>query len=68
MKEKIYRKPKEVPVIPGSGGGGYPVRDVDRKGYMLDGNYKHSPDDKKRMKMRGSGAATRGSGFYPDED
>jgi hypothetical protein len=67
MSEKIYRKPKNVPVIPGSGGGGYPVKDVGRKGYMLDGNYKHSPGMKKRMKMRGYGAATRGYMYY-DED
>jgi hypothetical protein len=34
---------------------------------MLDGNYKHSPGMKKRMKMRGSGAATRGFMFYEED-
>lgn len=67
MAEKTYRKPKSVPVIPGSGGGGYPEKDIDRKGHMLDGNYKHSPGMKKRMKMRGSGAATRGYMFYEED-
>ena len=67
MSEKIYRSPKKMPIIPGSGGGAYPEKDINRKGFMLDGNYKHSPGMKKRMKMRGAGAATRGFMFYEED-
>lgn len=44
MAQKEYKQPQKVPTIPGSGGGGYPQTGVKTTG----------------IKIRGTGAATKG--------
>lgn len=61
---KSYRQPKDVPVAKG---GGYPISDVGKQGTMVKGRWPSATKQKTRMKMRGTGAATKGLMFY-DED
>lgn len=58
-------KIKKVATIPGSGGGGYPIKDVGKDGVMVKGSWPPVPQ-KKYGTMRGAGAATRGTKFLKD--
>ena len=61
-----YKQPKKVPVIPGSGGGGYPEKDIGRKGVMVKASWPSDSPMKGRKKMRGTGAALKGLMFYDE--
>lgn len=61
-----YKQPKRVPVASGSGGGGYPEKDVGRKGVMVKGRWPSDSPMKGRKKMRGTGAALKGLMFYDE--
>jgi hypothetical protein len=58
-----YREPKSVPVIPGSGGGGYPQTDIGKDGVMVKGRWMSGVGQKSYMEARGGGAATKGKKF-----
>jgi hypothetical protein len=61
-----YRKPKSVPVIPGSGGGGYPQTDIGKDDVMVKGRWMSGVKNKTYGTMRGAGAATKGKKFLND--
>lgn len=62
----IYKKPINVPV---EKGGGYPEKDINRKGTMRKGKWESGEASgmKSQMVMRGAGAATKGKKFFPGD-
>lgn len=63
---KTEGKIKKVPVIPGSGGGGYPQTDIGKDNVMVKGRWPSDTKMKSYSTMRGAGAATRGTKFLKD--
>lgn len=61
-----YKQPQKVPVIPGSGGGGYPQTEIGVKGVYIKGKMQPDAPKKQYMDMRGYGAATKGRKFLKD--
>jgi len=46
---------------------GYPQDDIDMDGVMVKGRWPSDTKKKTRMKMQGTGAATKGTKFYPGD-
>ena len=56
-------KIKSVPVEPGSGGGGYPEKDIGKDGILVKGRWMSGTKQKSYKDARGGGAATKGKKF-----
>jgi hypothetical protein len=61
-------KIKSVPVIPGSGGGGYPQTGIGMDNIWVKGKFPAGTKKKQYEDMRGAGAATKGKKFLKDAD
>ena len=48
-------------------GSGYPQTDIDMDGVTVKGRWHTGTKKKSRMDMSGTGAATRGKKFYPED-
>lgn len=59
-------KSKSVPVIPGSGGGGYPQTDIGKADVLVKGRWMSGVKNKTYGQVRGAGAATKGKKFLND--
>jgi len=59
-----YKQPVANTTPPGSG---YPQTDIDMDGVTVKGRWPTGTKKKPRMDMRGTGAATRGKKFYPED-
>lgn len=59
-----YKQPISNPDMTGSG---YPQTDIDKAGVMVKGRWPAGIKTKKKMEMKGTGAAEKGKKFYEDD-
>lgn len=62
----MYKRPINLTV---EDGGGYPVKDINRKGTMRKGKWESGEASgmKRQMDIRGTGAATKGKKYFPGD-
>jgi hypothetical protein len=59
-----FKQPRSNDYKPGAG---YPTSDIDKVGITVKGRWPAGTKMKPKMDMRGTGAATRGKKFFPED-